>query len=242
MKIKLTQALCNGIAKAAKDAVLHCIEENRMTTDFKVDEIEGHVSVGKTNGEVSFGSEAYTYSVTLFSNIRLIVGGLYVKNGTINMDIERSVLSALGDVVHREMHSGNAIPRLQECAIGTIKNPGIEHTFELHGELFIKMKYLDEVGSNSFKAMIYLDTKLISEHAVYGKDRGDMEPSLSNVFNILTQHVGGFQPTKGREFFITEHTSFQNNISNNTFIQPSLYPLPQHAYASPAAGRGHSIY
>lgn len=211
MKIKLTHAISEKVAKAVKAAVDHCIEKNQMSEIFEVSDIKGKVAVAHA-GQLSLsgGSNTYQYGVTLFNNIVLVAGAAYVKHAGFDQSIERNVMSAIGSMMQMESGTGVMTSRIQNAVIQAMSNPSTEVLFELDGEMVIAMSYHSSPEGHSFIATVFVNNIEIASYKNRGIDQASVAPTATGIFNVLVHHAITFHPSKEREFFITEFTSFRN--------------------------------
>ena len=211
MKIKLTQAITKEIAQAAKAAVEECIENNHMSKDFEVSDIKGKVTVAHANQMMLSGhNNTYQYSVTLFSNIILVPGSIYVKHGGLNHGIERDVMGAIGAMVQMESAPAAITPRIHNTIIHAMTNPCQRTTFELWGEMTMDMLYKDTAGNHSFSVVVSVGDRIIAEYKNCGETQASVVPSATGIFNVLVQQASSFMPSKEKEFFISEFTTYRN--------------------------------
>lgn len=243
MKIKLTHTIAKEIAQAAKDAVEQCIEKNQMSETLEVSDIKGKVTVAHAGQAMLANNNTYQYTVSLFNNIHLVTGAIYVQHSGLDQSIERTVMSAIGAMVQVESGPAAITPRIHNTVITAMGNPCKRTTFELWGEMTMDMLYKDTAGNHSFSVVVSVGDRIIAEYNNCGETQASVVPTATGIFGVLVQQASSFMPTKEKEFYITEFTTFHN--PGMLFGGPSGMPLAmtnQHPGGAGVFGEPANLY
>lgn len=211
MKIKVDHYIAKKIAEAAEATIMQCIDENLMSKEFELSDIKGKVWVGHAPHISLVGVNTYQYGVTLFNRIQLVTGGVFVKHLAFAQDIQRTIMSAFGTMLSQSQNPHLIINELDRAINQAFAEQNVEVTFNLYDELAIKFEYAaDSQESHVFYVEVVKEDKLLACYHNYGDNRNSVHPQTTGIMSLLVNLVGAYRPSKPQDFYITEHTVFQN--------------------------------
>lgn len=220
MKIKIDKYIGKKLSEVAAEAVLTCIRENKITSEFELGDIKGKAEVGITffpgMGYVA-GGKGYTYNIGLFETIVLVSNGTLllpdVKDiGMGASQIKNAVQMSISAMLAQDTMPAVISQRVADAVKTTLLSPNTEAKVTLFDNLEIDLQYRQIDDEHSYFVDIATSTKTIAKHYCYGESTAEISPFATNVFNAIVIACLAYSRTNGpKEIYITETTRFFPN-------------------------------
>ena len=217
MKIKIDKYIGKKLSEVAAAAVLTCIRENKITSEFELGDIKGKAQVGITSfpmmGYVA-GGKGYAYNIELFENIILVAGGSLLLPNVKDIDmaasqIKNAVQMGISAMIAQDTTPAVIQQRVTDAIQTTLRSPNTEANFILLDDLEVTLQYHQTDDKYGYFVDIATSTKTIGKHYAYGDSMSEVTPFVTGVLNtIVIACMKYLQTHAPKEIYISETTVF----------------------------------